>query len=305
MSDSEGSFINIGDFAQPVNTLIEKVSAGIGLLYEPTRIVKKAKAEAEADRIKAISRLEISEQEKRTLNRIVTEGTKQQERMESVLAKALPAIQPDGKPEELNEDWITAFFNHVRLVSDEDMQQLWARVLAGETNKPRTYSKRTLALLSNLEKTEAAHFTALCSFAIHWPGLNMPLVFDFTHQLYAKRSINFRTLSHLDSIGLIRFHSDSMSELSLPQPNRGRAIRIHYFDENLYFYLDPAKAEGLPMGKVEFTESGTQLSLIAGGEKDIDFVPFLAEKWIDAGVRWCSQLLRPTVTVTTAGAAKN
>lgn len=227
MSDPSGSLFNIGDLAQPVTTLIEKVSACVGIFYEPTRIIRKAKAEAEADRIRAISRLEISDLEKRALNRILIEGAKEQERMESVLAKALPDIQPDAKPEELNEDWISAFFNHVRLVSDKEMQQLWARVLAGETNKPRSYSRRTLTLLSNLEKTEAEHFTALCSFVVHWPGMNIPLVFDFTHQGYVKSSINFRTLSDLDSIGLIRFHTDSMSELSATLSTRGHTIRIH------------------------------------------------------------------------------
>lgn len=280
--------MNVGDLAQPFTTFIEKVSACIGILYEPKRIIKKAEAEAKADRIRALSQLELNQLEQRTLNRILTEGAKEQERMENVVSKALPNIQPDAKPEELTEDWITAFFAHVRLVTDEEMQQLWVRVLAGETNQPRSYSKRTLTLLSNLEKNEADLFSALCSYAIHWPSMNIPLVFDLTHQVYAKRSINFSALGHLDSIGLIRFHSDSVWELNYPQSRRDHALLIHYFDENLYFYLDPAQAKGLPLGKVQFTESGTQLSRIAGAEKDNDFVPFLVEKWSQVGVRWCS-----------------
>ena len=129
MSDPSGPLINVGDLAQPVTTFIEKVSDCVGIIYEPRRIVRKAKAEAEADRIKALARLEIGDFERRTLNRMLAQGTREQERMENVVSKALPNIQPDAKPEELTEDWITAFFAHVRLVTDEEMQQLWARVL--------------------------------------------------------------------------------------------------------------------------------------------------------------------------------
>jgi Protein of unknown function (DUF2806) len=291
MSDSPGPLINIGDLAQPVTTLIEKVSAAVGVLYEPTRIIKKAEAEAEADRIKAISRLEISDLEKRTLNRILTEGVKEQERMENVLRLALPDVQQDAKPQELNDDWIRAFFGHVRQVSDEEMQSLWARVLAGETNTPRSYSRRTLALLSNLEKHEAELFTQLCTFTVHGSVQRLPLVFDYVHQMYASRAITFRSLSHLDSIGLIRFHS--ASDLTVAQAQRGETMKINYFDEEFRFYLDPAPAHRgtrIPMGKVEFTDSGAQLSMIAGAERENGFIPFLAEKWMHAGVRWCSPL---------------
>jgi hypothetical protein len=167
MSDPSAPLINIGDLAQPVTTLIEKVSDCVGILYEPSRIVKKAHAEAEADRIKALSRLEIGDLERRTLNRMLAEGTREQERMESILSKALPDIRSDAKPEALNEDWVTAFFSHARHVSDEEMQNLWARVLSDETNNPQSYTKRTLALLSDLEKGEAELFTKLCSFTIY------------------------------------------------------------------------------------------------------------------------------------------
>lgn len=298
MSDpsNSGSLINIGDLAQPATALIEKVSACIGIVYEPTRIIRKAKAEAEADRIRAISRLEVSDLEKRALNRILAAGAKEQERMEEVLSKAVPDIRPDAKPQDLEEDWLTAFFDHVRHVSDDQIQQLWARVLAGEANDPRSYSKRTLALLSNLEKSEAELFTALCTFTVRGRGLITPMIFDFEHQIYAKRSINFQTLSHLDSIGLIQFHSVTGVEF---KPKRGVLSQFAYFNECLWFYLDPTRQGPVPLGKVTFSDAGLQLSKIAGAEKDIDFLPILAEQWRDAGARWCSPLLRPTVTVTT------
>ena len=52
---SEGnSTVSLGDLAKPATVLIEKVSNAVGVLYEPRRIKKKAEAEAEAEKIKAL-----------------------------------------------------------------------------------------------------------------------------------------------------------------------------------------------------------------------------------------------------------
>jgi hypothetical protein len=46
---TEGNpIINLGGLAKPVTVLIEKISNAVGILYEPKKIVKRAKADAEA-----------------------------------------------------------------------------------------------------------------------------------------------------------------------------------------------------------------------------------------------------------------
>lgn len=57
--------------------------------------------------------------------------------------------------EPVNQDWINRFFTIVEDVSDAEMQQLWARILAGEIKRPKSYSLRTLELLRNLSQKEA------------------------------------------------------------------------------------------------------------------------------------------------------
>ncbi|MFC1592622.1 DUF2806 domain-containing protein [Chloroflexota bacterium] len=50
-----------------------------------------------------------------------------------------------------------------RIISDDDMQMLWSRILAGESNSPGTYSKRTINALASFDKVDAELFTKLCS----------------------------------------------------------------------------------------------------------------------------------------------
>ena len=59
---------------------------------------------------------------------------------------------------ELEEDWLNQFEQYSEKASTERMQDLWARVLAGEIRKPRSFSLVTLRFLSELDKEIAELF---------------------------------------------------------------------------------------------------------------------------------------------------
>lgn len=77
----------------------------------------------------------------------------------------MPGIDEKAQPEKIEDDWITNYFDKCRLVSDEQMQNLWSKVLTGEANSPGKFSKRTVNLLASLDKTDAELFQKICSFA--------------------------------------------------------------------------------------------------------------------------------------------
>lgn len=52
-------------------------------------------------------------------------------------------------------DWLEIFGSRAEKVSNEHMQQVWAKILAGELNSPGAFSLSTLMLLSNLDKSDA------------------------------------------------------------------------------------------------------------------------------------------------------
>jgi len=158
------SLINIGELAKPATVLIEKIADAIGGYFKPYQIRRVARAEADAEITKTLARIEIHELTRRALGRFLAEETKKQDNMESITSKALPQLEDDSKPQEINDDWITNFFDKCRLVSDEEMQALWAKVLAGEANFPGKYSKRTVNFLASLDKSDAALFANLCGF---------------------------------------------------------------------------------------------------------------------------------------------
>jgi hypothetical protein len=85
------------------------------------------------------------------------------------------AETPDSAP--VSEDWMSVFENEAAQMSSEEMQGLFARILAGEIRKPTTFSIRTVKILAQIDNTAAALFKKFCSLCISLqiPEANMVL----------------------------------------------------------------------------------------------------------------------------------
>lgn len=268
------SLINLGDLSKPVTALIEKVSDAVGGVFRPYQINRVAKAEAEANKIKALADIEISEIEQRALQRLVHEEGKKQENIEEITADAAGQLNDDARPENIDNDWIADFFDKCRLVSDKEMQSLWSRLLAGEANKPGSYSKRTVALISNLDKADAQLFTNLLTFG--WViGDVVPLIYEEQHEIYNNKGINFNSLNHLGDLGLITFGNISgFQKVKLPQ-----IITVGYYRNTITVEFQAKENNSLNIGKVILTKAGQQLAPVCGSAPSMEFMLFMLEKW--------------------------
>jgi hypothetical protein len=61
---------------------------------------------------------------------------------------------PDAATE-IDDDWLNAFSDHVSSKSDADIQSLWAKILANEIRRPRSFSLQSLRLLADLSAEDA------------------------------------------------------------------------------------------------------------------------------------------------------
>jgi hypothetical protein len=131
------------------------------------------------------------------MSRFVEEEATKQENMEEIIKKSIPHLNEKSDPNEMDDDWVTNFFDKSRIISDNEMQNLWAQVLAGEANSPGTYSKRTVNFLSSLDKKDAELFQILCRYCCWIIDSLVPLIFDIKNDIYDKNGINFKSLIHL------------------------------------------------------------------------------------------------------------
>ena len=272
MSDS--SLVNVGDLAKPIDTLIKKISKGTGILYEPRRIRNVAKAEAEAAVAKAQSDIEITDLHRRAAQRRIEEDARHQKNMEDIIAKAEPHLNENANPNNMDDGWITNLFDKCRIVSDEEMQSLWARVLATEANTPGTLSKRTVNLLSDFDKSDAKLFTKFCGFG--WNIENVvPLVFDVQADIYNKHGINFYNLSHLETIGLIQLEGPSGFRLR----NFPKKVAVYYYDKLLQLEMPKDANNDLNIGHTLLTKIGQELAPICGSKPVEGFYEYVKEQW--------------------------
>ncbi|MBO1223639.1 MAG: DUF2806 domain-containing protein [Candidatus Scalindua sediminis] len=275
MSDDKSvSIVNLGKLSKPADTLIKKVSSAVGGVFEPWQIKRVAKANAEADLIKARSEIEITDLHRRAMHRFVEEEASRQENMERITEKALPQLSEGSDPSTMDDDWVTNFFDKSRIVSDEEMQDLWSSVLAGEANVPGTYSKRTVNFLGDLDKKDAELFQALCSFG--WIiGNFTPLVFSPQDNVYNDRGLNFNTLTHLDSIGLIQFNSLSgFRRTGLP-----KTFTVWYCQQPIALTMEKESENQLPIGNILLTKVGEELATVCKAPGVDGFVDYVKEKW--------------------------
>ncbi|WRQ33141.1 DUF2806 domain-containing protein [Bacteroidales bacterium MB20-C3-3] len=218
--------------SEPLKKLIEVISQGIGAVGKPYLIRKTA--DAKAYEIKVISQAIRDNQqdlkeigfndeklslmsldsnsiqkelsiEERTQQRIDFKEQKRQKNIESITQKAVENLESETtvSEEPVDEDWTTRFFNYAEDISNEEMQVLWGRILAGEIKKPRSYSLRTLEILRNLSKEEAQVFMKFASLSIKSSGVSFILNFKDEKILEEKYKLKFNERLLLEELGFI------------------------------------------------------------------------------------------------------
>lgn len=272
--DNSTSLVNLGGLSKPANTLIEKVSSAVGGVFEPWQIKRVAKAAAAASLIKAKSEIEITDLHRRAMNRFVQEEANRQENMEEITKKSIPYLDENSDPANMADDWVTNFFDKSRIVSDEEMQTIWANVLAGEANAPGSFSRRTVNLLGDLDKRDAELFQTLCRFG--WAiGKFTPLIFDSQAQIYGNVGINFNALSHLDSLGLIQFNSISgFIRQKLP-----KRFTLSYCGQPLALEMSNEQENELSLGSVLLSQAGQELAQVVKAPGVDGFYDYVQDQW--------------------------
>lgn len=202
-----------------------------------------------------------------------------------IIDKALDCLDEGADIREIDVDWRAHFFDKCRIVHDEDMQNLWAKILAGEANKPGTYSKRTVNFVAELDKREAELFTNLCRYVCKMKirdNINlMPLLFSFDDSQY---QIPNGDLNHLDSIGLIRLN-DPPDSIRLNE-----SIEVNYYGEDIRLSLpdnesSKSLSEWLHASHIELTQIGKELYPISGSAKVDGLLNYVCNEIWDGYVR--------------------
>lgn len=270
------SLINIGELSKPATVLIEKISSAVGTLYAPRHVRRMGDAQAYADKVAAETQLTISEIERRGIERLVKEEGRKQQNIENISSIAIEYLEDEASPEKIDDDWMVYFFEKARIVSDEQMQTLWDKVLAGESTSSGSVSKRTLEFLSTIDKNDAKLITHLCQFC--WSiGELTPIILDVQHAIYNKQGINFDSLRHLNEIGILAYQTVGFKKIiDFKEEIDKHELRISYFGQRVNLSL--GKTNQLRCGLCLLTKTGQEIAPICGAKNNEEFFQFFLDK---------------------------
>jgi hypothetical protein len=282
---------NIQVFGKPLEKLVETVSKGIGIRYKPTairneadakayEIEKIAAAKAKALIIKADADSEIAE---RARQRLYHQEMNRQNNIDYIIEKTAHNLNETVSDIPVDEDWRTKFFNKAQDVTSDDLQTVWAKILANEINQPGQVSVRTLDILSNMSKLEAEKFKILSAISTidgHVLKINGDDLSDY--------GISYDDLSILRAAGIL-LASDTMNvsyQAIIKILSDGCFGTVLSFKYGHFFISKLTNIE--PTDKFTFnqfslTPAGRELLPVLGSPSNLIYIDALKKYLIDNG----------------------
>lgn len=169
-------------------------------------------------------------------------------------------------------DWYMRFYDIVGNISDEEMQALWARILAGEIHRKGTYSLQLLDILKNFTQKQAELFNKVCSHCFI-SGDNVYIPNDNEYLQFA--NITYQDILDLDALGLI--NSSGTTSLSVKvQPDRPALFGNDMLRMVIEYSGQSNATQEFSFLQFPFTSAGRELvTLIGKHGSDKDFLCFV------------------------------
>lgn len=230
--------------------LIEQLSIMGGYIFKPRLTIANAKATSKAIKLlkeenenissieindgKILVKVENDESLSLDIANIVSQEVKKQENINSVVLKTIDILKSSFAQDiniNLEKAWTLNFIENCKFVSDEEMQNTWARILADECTGKAKYSIKTLQILKLMSKNDAELFIKVASCAFNFGDLYVIVNFDDSRSIYGTNTIE---LLALNDLGLIH---ESYKYLNIEKLKK----EMLSDDKNCYFIENTGK----------------------------------------------------------------
>ena len=144
-----------GNILKPISdlgiVLLDKVEKATGWIFSTTT----AKKEGYKNIIEEISKRDDINPIDRTV--IISNFRKIKRKHKNktqIVDKAISLLEKGDNPEKLDNDWVLRFFEFCKAVSNEDLQYVWAKILANECKENSNNSFKLLNTISEISNNE-------------------------------------------------------------------------------------------------------------------------------------------------------
>jgi hypothetical protein len=214
-------------------------------------------------------------------DRLIHDSVRQEVNVAKAIIHAEETLRNDADPapeEIIDEDWLYRWRDYTGEVSNDDLQKIWGRLLAGEVKAPGSYSLRCLDFLRNLSQAEAKLIEQLSSLVF------MSAVWRPDDTAY-KLPVSFKEILELQEIGIvsgaeamgltIQFFDDS--------PDHSQFWKALICHDKCLIVNHVNKASRLSLKVYAVTKLGLQLMTLGQFKADNSYLEALGKHIISQG----------------------
>jgi hypothetical protein len=279
---------NIQVFGKPLEKLVETISQGIGIRYKPK--ATRNEADAEAYKIEVLAKAEAkaliirseaeSEIALRAQERLFTLEINRQNNLENIIDKSIKHLDETVSETPVDDDWRTRFFNKAQDISTDELQEVWAKILANEIKSPGNISMRTLDVLCNLSKDEADLFLKLVS--LKFSDIYVMKFGNGTNELN-QFDITYGDILVLREAGLIFNQDDIHAKLDIEKNEDNINGAIIEFGNKKYFVTRKTATSTYNFPVLSFTSSGSEIASIINCKPNYLYLEGFIKYWSNKG----------------------
>jgi hypothetical protein len=228
---------------------------------------------------------EVRSLHERAQRRMALENAMQQLNREAVVEHAAAELANEERVSEepVEPDWVTRFWRTAQDISNEEMQLIFGKILAGEVKQPGTFSPRTLDFLATLTKKEAQSFRELCSFAWHHSGNINIILFGTDNEDFFITVPDYEKIQHMHDIGLIEFVVHSANAYIFHGKERLFSYGGMYIIVEAQGAFFAPEKHYVPGGIIGLTQIGKELARVCQPEINPCVVDYATKHWMEAG----------------------
>lgn len=172
--------------------------------------------------------------------------------------------------ESIDPDWFERWYETAKTVSSEDLQRIWARVLAGELRQPKSYSFHTLDFIRRMSKEDAELVSQVAPFLIS--------DFIFRHKEFLEnKELDMGRLMDLQELGVVSgVEALGLESTISPQIDGDTEIKLKCHDRILFIRADAAPIVlRFPIYRV--SKLGLQLLSLGSFKSNLEYLKLIAE----------------------------
>ena len=271
----------------PLEKLIDVAKSGAGILYQPRH--KRKMTDATVYEIEQVSEAlrknsdvlvsynngdvivnvpEWNDFLARTKHRRICQELINQRNIEAVIDNAYSELEdePAVTEEPVDTDWIARLFSIIKDISNEEMQYVWGKILAGEIKQPGSFSLRTLDAIRNMSQKEAEIFQKISPYILR-EGDKYFLLSD--SKILEKYDIKYAEIMKLDECGLVNSGAHISLNLTISD---SKDAEIFNTDKMLYIEGLSTNITKISFGDFALTSTGIELYSVISVSPDENIV---------------------------------